>query len=343
MGRRRRAGERTARGAARVTTATDPHPRKPLPLAEVAIRRSELTVPGHLPDLLRKAAASQADEVMLDCEDACPVSAKGEEVRRTIVAALNSFDWGGKALFVRPNGRRTVYGAGDLEHIVSHAVDRFHGIIMPKVLDRDDIAALDETLTRLEDAAGWSYRLQIEALIETARGVENAFRIAEASPRVSALIFGIADYSADMGMSDPMTNQNQRFVFAKQRVVNAAKACGLDAIDNAHLHIRDLDGLREAAETALSYGFDGKWALSPTHVPVINAVFSPPQDQLARAEKVARLYAQADREEHLGALLDPDTGELLDEATIKIAARLLQRGVRAGLVSPDVLAQLGRA
>ncbi len=78
-------------------------------------------------------------------------------------------------------------------------------------------------------------------------------------------------------------------------------------------------------------------------MPVINAVFSPPQDQLARAEKVARLYTQADSEDHLGALLDPDTGELLDEATIKIAARLLQRGVRAGLVSPDVLAQLGRA
>ncbi|HZQ38159.1 MAG TPA: aldolase/citrate lyase family protein, partial [Dehalococcoidia bacterium] len=142
-----------------MTTATDPNPRKALPLAQVAIRRSELTVPGHLLDLLRKAAASQADEVMLDCEDACPVSAKGDEVRQTIVEALNSFDWGGKALFVRPNGRRTVYGADDLAQIVTHAVDRFHGIIMPKVLDRDDIEVLDETLTRLEDAAGWSYRL----------------------------------------------------------------------------------------------------------------------------------------------------------------------------------------
>lgn len=315
--------------------------RPALPLAQVAIRRSELTVPGHLPDLLRKAAGSAADEVMLDCEDACPVSAKGEPVRRTIVEALKTLDWGGKALFVRPNGRRTVYGHDDLEAIVTGAVDRFYGIIMPKILDAEDVHALDELLTRLEARAGWSYRLQIEPLIETARGVENAFRIAEASPRVSALIFGIADYSADMGMSDPMRDQNQRFLFAKQRVANAAKAAGLDAIDNAHLQIRDLDGLRQAAQTALDYGFDGKWAMSPAHVPVINEVFSPPADQLARAKKVVRLYVAADAD-GMGALLDPDSGELLDEATIKIAARLLRRGARAGLVGPDVIAELDR-
>jgi citrate lyase subunit beta/citryl-CoA lyase len=322
-----------------MTTQTRPQVATERPLAQVAIRRSELTVPGHLPELLAKAAASAADEVMLDCEDACPVSAKGETVRRTIVEALKALDWGGKALFVRPNGRRTLYGHDDLAYIVTHAVDRFHGIIMPKVLDAEDIHALDELLTRLEEQAGWSYRLQIEPLIEVARGVENAFRIAEASPRVSALIFGIADYAADMGMADPMRNQNQRFVFAKQRVANAAKAAGLDAIDNAHLHIRDLDGLRQAAETALSYGYDGKWALSPTHVPVINEVFSPAPEALARAEKVVRLYIEADAS-GLGALLDPDTGELLDEATIKIAARLLRRGARAGLVAPAVVAAL---
>ena len=96
-----------------MTAPVDLTTANPLPLAEVAIRRSELTVPGHLLDLLRKAAASSADEVMLDCEDACPVSAKGDEVRRTIVEALTTLDWGGKALFVRPNGRRTVYGADD--------------------------------------------------------------------------------------------------------------------------------------------------------------------------------------------------------------------------------------
>jgi citrate lyase subunit beta/citryl-CoA lyase len=320
-------------------TQTPAVPLSQRPLAQVSIRRSELTVPGHLPDLLAKAARSEADEVMLDCEDACPVSAKGEQVRTTIVAALHEHDWGSKALFVRPNGRRTMYGLDDLETIVTGAVDRFHGIIMPKVLDAEDIQALDELLTTLEERAGWSYRLQIEPLIEVARGVENAFRIAEASPRVSALIFGIADYAADMGMADPMRNQNQRFLFAKQRVANAAKAAGLDAIDNGHLHIRDLEGLREVSETALSFGYDGKWALSPTHVPVINEVFSPHADQLARAEKVVRLYIEADST-GLGALLDPDNGELLDEATIKIAARLLRRGARAGIVGPDVIAAL---
>jgi len=312
------------------------------PLARVAIRRSELTVPGHLPDLLRKAAASAADEVMLDCEDACPVSAKGDDVRGTIVEALRSLDWGTKAVFIRPNGRRTIYGADDLAAIVCGAPNRFHGIIMPKVMDADDIVWLDDLLTRLEEEAGWTYRLQIEALIETARGLENAQRIADASDRMAALIFGIADYAADLGMVDPMANQNIRFVYAKQRVVNAAKAAGLDAIDNSHLHVRDLDGLRQACVEAVSYGFDGKWALSPTHVPVINEVFSPPAAQLERARKVIELYIRAGTEDRLGALLDPDTGELLDEATIKIAARTLRRGARAGLVDAEVVAALDR-
>jgi citrate lyase subunit beta/citryl-CoA lyase len=312
-----------------------------LPLATVAIRRSELTVPGHLGDLLRKAAASDADEVMLDCEDACPVSAKGDTVRRTIVEALQSVDWGGKALFIRPNGRRTLYGEDDLRYIVANAVDRFHGIIMPKVMDAGDVHWLDGVLERAEGESGWSYRLQIEPLIEIARGLEHAFSIAEASPRVASLIFGIADYSADIGMSDPMNNEQIRFLYAKQRVVNAAKAAGVEAIDNAHLHIRDLEGLRQASVTSVSYGFDGKWALSPTHVPIINEAFSPPPGQTEHAEKVVQLYIEAD-EKGLGAILDPDTGEMLDEATIKIALRQLRRGARAGLVSQAVIAELDR-
>jgi citrate lyase subunit beta / citryl-CoA lyase len=174
-----------------------------------------------------------------------------------------------------------------------------------------------------------------------ARGLENAFRIAEASSRVSTLIFGIADYSADIGMSDPMNNEQIRFLYAKQRVVNAAKAAGLEAIDNAHLHIRDLDGLRQAAAASVSYGFDGKWALSPTHVPIINEAFSPPPGQVEHAQKVVRLYIEAD-EKGLGAILDPETGEMLDEATIKIAVRQLRRGARAGLVPQAVIAELDR-
>ena len=312
------------------------------PVAQIAIRRSELTVPGHLPELLRKAAASQADEVMLDCEDACPVSAKGDEVRATIVEALNTLDWGGKGLVIRPNGRRTLYGEDDLTAIVTGAPNRFHGIIMPKVMDADDIIWLDALLTRLEERSGWTQRIQIEALIETARGLGNAERIADASDRNASLIFGIADFAADMGMTDPMTNQNIRFLYAKQRVVAAAKASGLDAIDNSHLNIRDLEGLRSVSQEAVSFGFDGKWALSPAHVPVINDVFSPPPAMLDRALRVINLYIKADKEDHLGALLDPENGELLDEATIKIAARFLRRGARAGLVPADVVAELDK-
>ena len=100
---------------------------------------------------------------------------------------------------------------------------------------------------------------------------------------MASLIFGIADYSADIGIAEAMDNQNIRFLYAKQRVVNAAKAAGLDAIDNVHLKLRDLDGLRRVAEESAGYGFDGKWAITPSHLDTINHAFTPNARQLEQA------------------------------------------------------------
>ena len=311
-------------------------------MASLTVRRSVLTFPGHQLKFYEKAAESPADEVMADCEDACPLSAKGDEVRGVIVDAFTRLDWHGKFVTFRPNNEQSPFHAGDLDAVVRGAVDRFQGVIIPKVFRPDQIARVDETLTRLEAAAGWKTKLQIEALIETALGVENAHAIATASGRMAGLTFGVADYAADIGIADAYTDQNVRFLYAKQRIVNAAKASGIDAIDNVHLQVRDLDALRRFSVESAGYGFDGRWAIHPSHIDVINEVYAPSEAQLDHAAKVIDLYERADSEGK-GAIMDPDTGEMIDEATIKLAFRQLLKGYRAGKIDDAVLAKAQRS
>lgn len=311
-------------------------------VTRITVRRSELTLGGHNMRMLERAAASDADEIMADCEDACPLSAKGDPVRKTIVEAFTKLDWGNKFLTFRPNNTQSPFFEGDLEYIVTNAVDKFHGVIIPKVFQPEQIEHVDELLTRFEARSGWKTKLQIEALIETALGVENAYRIATASDRMAALIFGIADYAADLGIADAFENQNIRFLYAKQRMVNAAKAAGLDAIDNVNLRFRDIGALWDQCREAVGYGFDGKWAVHPSHIPVINTVFTPTESQIEHAKKVVQLYEEADAR-GLGALADPDTGEMIDEATIKMAFKQLLKGYKAGLVEEEFLQKAARS
>lgn len=281
-------------------------------------RRSELTVPGHRPDMLRKAAATIADEVMADAEDACPVSAKGDALRRCVVEALTTIDWGAKFVAFRPNDPRSPWFEADLETVVKGAPDRFHGIILPKVRSVDEVRRADALLTKFE--AGWKTRLRIEVLIETAVAVERAFEVATCCDRMDALIFGVSDYSSDIGAGDPVANQNIRFLFAKQRIVNAAKAAGLDAIDGVHIPFRDLDALRATSEESAGYGFDGRWAVHPSHLEIIHAAYTPSAAAIEKARRVSALWEKAS-----GPVVDPETGEMIDEASVSVARRVLRK------------------
>lgn len=303
---------------------------------QITVRRSELTLPGHQLRMLQKAAASNADEIMADCEDACPLSAKGDEVRSVIVEAFTTLDWGTKFVTFRPNNTQSPFFEGDLEHVVKGAVDKFQGIIMPKTFLPQQIERVDELLTKFEAQSGWKTTIQIEALIETAQAVENAYQIATASPRMAGLVFGIADYAADIGVADAYTNQNIRFLYAKQRVINAARAAGIDAVDNVHLQVRDLEALRTMSEESAGYGFDGRWALHPSHIDIINEVYTPTEAQIEHAKKVVLLYEEADAR-GMGAIMDPDNGEMIDEATIKIAFKQLFKGFKAGKVEEEFI------
>jgi citrate lyase subunit beta / citryl-CoA lyase len=306
------------------------------------IPRTEMTYPGHSMKLHQNAADAEkcpVDHVMADFEDACPYEFKGEKSRKVMVEALNTLDFGNKIVTIRPNNIHSKFFKGDLEAVVLGAPNRFHGIILPKTRGAEEIRETSNLLDDLEKRGGWNSRIQIESLIETPQALINSYEIATASDRMCGLVFGIADFAANLGIREIVENQNQNFHYAKQSMVVAAKAAGLHAVDNVYLklwrkedspeRIKELqNGLREKNRGAASLGMDGTWVIHPQQAPICNECYTPSREQVDEARRVIRLY----HEKGGGSMADPKTGEMIDEATIKIALMDLAKGAQAGMV-----------
>jgi citrate lyase subunit beta/citryl-CoA lyase len=188
--------------------------------------------------------------------------------------------------------------------------------------------------------------VQIESLIELPQAIVKAYDIATASPRMAGLIFGIADFAATLGIREVVKNQNINFLYSKQAVVVAAKAAGLHAIDNVYLplwrkddtkeKIAELEaGLRDKNEGAANLGMDGTWVIHPQQAQIANECYTPNDKQIQYGTRVLNLY----HEKGGGSMPDPETGEMIDEATIKIALMDLAKAVQAGKVTPAYLAE----
>ncbi|MGE0680740.1 MAG: CoA ester lyase [Candidatus Binatia bacterium] len=313
------------------------------------IPRTEMTYPGHSMKLHQNAAdpvKSPVDHVMMDFEDACPYEFKGPKSRQCVVEALTTLDFGKKVITVRPNNIRSEFFLGDLEAIMLGAPDKFHGIILPKVHGPDDIKFVSSLLDNLEKQGGWKSRVQIESLIEIPQAVVKAYDIATASDRMAGLIFGIADFAATLGIREIVKNQNVNFHYSKQAVVVAAKAAGLHAIDNVYLPLWRRDdasekvaeieaGLREKNIGSASLGMDGTWVIHPQQAQIANECYTPNESQVNYARRVLGLY----HEKGGGSMPDPETGEMIDEATIKIALMDLAKAVQAGTVDASYLTE----
>ncbi|HXZ87018.1 MAG TPA: CoA ester lyase [Candidatus Binataceae bacterium] len=306
------------------------------------IPRTEMTYPGHNLKLHQNAADAvkcPVDHIMADFEDACPYEFKGEKSRKVMVEALNTLDFGKKVVTVRPNNIHSPFFKGDMEAIVLGAPNRFHGIVLPKTRGPEEIREVSKLLDELEKRGGWKYRIQIESLIETPHSLIKAYEIATASDRMCGLIFGIADFAANIGVREIVERQNENFHYAKQATVVAAKAAGLHAVDNVYLRLwRKEDspervaelqrGLREKNVGAASLGMDGTWVIHPQQAPICNECYTPSKEQVEEARRVIRLY----HEKGGGSMADPKSGEMIDEATIKIALMDLAKGAQAGMV-----------
>ncbi len=315
--------------------------------SRIVVPRTELTYPGHNMKLHSNAAdpvKAPVDHVMADLEDACPYDFKGDKSRKTMVEALNTLDFGKKVITVRPNNVRSDFFKGDLEAVMSGAVDRFHGVIVPKSNGPEDIKIVSDLLDKLEEKHGWKTKVAIEALIERPRALKYAYEIATASPRMAGLVFGIADYAAELGL-DPdllLDRQNEIFYYEKKAVVTAAKAAGLHAIDNVYLRIWRKDdspetvktvesGLEKKCRGSAEIGMDGTWVIHPQQAETANKAFSPTVKQLEEAKYQLDFY----HKQGGGSMFDPETGQMVDEATAKIALMRISKALNAGMVKKE--------
>ncbi|MGH2721887.1 MAG: HpcH/HpaI aldolase/citrate lyase family protein [Actinomycetota bacterium] len=298
-------------------------------------RRSCLSVPGSSERMLAKAPTLPADEVFIDLEDSVAPQAK-EAARANVRRALEGGDWSGRTVGIRINAVATPWCYRDLIDVVEPEPGLLDVVIVPKVDGPADVLFVDRLLTMIEDATGADARIGIEAQIETAAGLRAIHAIAHASPRMEALVFGPADMSASLGLPAttpglPMPGYpGDHWHHVLSTILVAAREAGLDAVDGPYLRIEDLDGFRAAATRARALGFDGKWALHPAQIDVLNEVFTPAQEEFDRAEAIIEAYAHATAVEGRGAVMFGD--EMIDEASRKMAARLAARGRAAGLV-----------
>ena len=297
-------------------------------------RRSCLSVPGSSPKMLGKASGLPADEVFMDLEDSVAPLAK-EEARGNVVQALKEGDWNGKTVVVRVNGVYTKWCADDVRHIVENAGDLIDCLMIPKVEYANDVSFVDNLLRMTEDNLGLGKRIGLEIQIETATGLRNIHDIAHASDRAETLIFGPADMSASLGLPTvtaglPMPGYpGDHWHHVLSTILIAARDAGLQAIDGPFLLIKDLEQFREMSMRSRALGYDGKWALHPGQIDVLNEVFTPTQDEYDKAEAVLDAYKHATEIELKGAVMFGN--EMIDEASRKMAEQFAQRGRAAGM------------
>ncbi len=315
--------------------------------ARPRLQRSELAVPGSNTALFEKAAASAADIVFLDLEDAVAPDDK-PQARRNVIQALNDIDWGRKTVMVRINGLDTHYMYRDVVDVVE-ACPRLDMLLIPKVGVAADVYAVDMLVTQIEAAMGRPRRIGFEVLIETALGMANVEAIAQSSRRLEALSFGVADYAAStrarttvIGGVNPDSvvladrdARGERAVFwtdpwhaAQTRMMVACRAYGLRPIDGPFGDFGDPEGYRAAARRAAVLGYEGKWAIHPSQVALANEVFTPTREEVTRARRIVEAMEEAARQGRGAVSLD---GRLVDLASIRMAEALL---AKAGEVPP---------
>jgi citrate lyase subunit beta/citryl-CoA lyase len=279
--------------------------------------------------MVERGPSSGTDLLFLDLEDAVAPNEKAA-ARENVVRAIEELDWQGRPTFYRMNSLDTPYWYRDVIEVVEEAGERLDLILVPKVERPEDLYTLDTLLRGVEANASLEPgKVKLEAQIETALGLTNIDAISRATVRLEALVFGPGDYAASIRM--PQTSigtmdewdeayPGHRFHYAMHRIVVAARAAGLRAVDGPVADYRDEEGLRKSCLVARSLGFDGKWCIHPAQVETVNEVFSPTEKELEWARKVVSAYEEANAAGSGSISVD---GQMIDAASIKMAQNTL--------------------
>ena len=305
------------------------------PLRRTRLRRSVLSTPGSKPEMIAKAAASDADVVFVDLEDAV---APGQKVaaRATAVEALMTREWGRTARAVRINDTSTEWCHDDLIDIVTGAGEVLDVIIVPKVRSPRDVWFVDDLLTQLELKLRLpGGRIGLEVLVEEVEAVQNVDEIARASSRLEAITLGVGDLAASQGMRlGHIGAANSGYLgdiwhYARHRLVIAARSAGVEPIDGPHSDFRDLEGLERSAASFAALGGGGKWCIHPAQIEVLNRMFAPTTEEIDEARAVVAAMEDAIARGDGAANLD---GVMIDAASARAFERRLERARLCGLL-----------
>jgi citrate lyase subunit beta / citryl-CoA lyase len=292
------------------------------------MRRSRLYLPGSEPKYFVNAALHGPDAIILDLEDSVHPAEK-DSARLLVRDALRAVDFGACERMVRIN--QLPLGLEDLDEIVPEHPDL---ILIPKVEDRAQIVEVDRRIADIQARHKIERPLWLMPILESALGIENAFAIATASPRNVALTIGLEDYTADLGVVKTATGTES--LFARQRLVNAARAASLQAIDSVYGDVGDMDGLLSWARNARAMGFEGMGCVHPLQIALIHEAFAPTTQEIERALKIVVAYEDAKKR---GVGVVSLGSKMIDPPVVNRALKLVDRAEQMGLVTDEMRAK----
>lgn len=285
------------------------------------MRRSRLYLPGSEPKYFINAALHGPDAIILDLEDSVHPAEK-DAARLLVRNALRAVDFGSCERMVRIN--QLPLGLEDLDEIVPEWPDL---ILIPKVEEARQVVEVDQRIAEIQSRHHIDRPLWLMPILESALGVENAFAIALASPRNVALTIGLEDYTADLGVVK--TASGEESLFARRRLVNAARAASLQAIDSVYGDVGDMDGLLAWGRRARSMGFEGMGCVHPLQIAVIHQAFAPSEQEIERALKIVSAYEEA---QCRGLAVVSLGSKMIDPPVVNRALKLVERAQHMGLV-----------
>ncbi len=285
-------------------------------------------VPGNNPGMMADAHIYGPDSIMLDLEDSVTMTEK-DTARLLVYNALKSVDYGDTEMVVRINPLNTPYGKKDIEAVVKAGV---HVIRMPKTETAEEVREVEREIERVEKEIGCLGRTKIMAAIESALGVCNAYAIATASPRMMGIALGAEDYCANL--KTQRTPDGDELRLARETIVVAARAAGIDALDTVYSNLNDMETFRKEVEFIHTLGFDGKSIINPRQIEVVNEVFAPTPKAIEKALAVVAAIKEAEKK---GSGVIAVNGKMVDRPVVIRAQRVIDLAIVSGIIKEEDL------
>lgn len=293
------------------------------------LRRTMMFVPGNNPGMMQDAFIYGPDSIMLDLEDSVTMAEK-DTARLLVHNALKTIDYGNTEMVVRINPLNTPYGKKDIEAVVKAGV---HVIRMPKTETADEVREVEAEIEKVEREIGCLGRTQIMAAIESTLGVINAYDIAVASKRMMGIALGAEDYSANL--KTQRSPEGMELLLARQTIVVAARAAGIDALDTVYSNLNDMETFRKEVELIKQLGFDGKSIINPRQIEVVNEVFAPKEKDIQKSLTILAAIKEAEKR---GSGVIAVNGKMVDRPVVIRAQRTIDLAIASGIIKKEDIA-----